>query len=37
LKPVLRAQDFEDFDLESVFQKVAAVPSLLERAFQDRN
>jgi len=37
LKPVLRAQDFEDFDLESVFQKVAAVPSLLERAFHDRN
>ena len=29
LKPVLRAQDFEAFDLESVFQEVAAVASFL--------
>jgi predicted nucleotidyltransferase component of viral defense system len=37
LKPVLRAQDFEVFDLESVFQKVAAVASLLERAAKEPN
>jgi hypothetical protein len=37
LKPVLRAQDFEVFDLESVFQRVAAVASFLEKASQDPN
>lgn len=31
LKPVLRTQDFESFDLESVFQRVAAVASLLAK------
>jgi predicted nucleotidyltransferase component of viral defense system len=32
LKPVLRAQDFQAFDLEAVFQKVAAVASSLANA-----
>jgi len=31
LKPVLRPQDYETFDLEAVFQKVAAMASLLEK------
>jgi predicted nucleotidyltransferase component of viral defense system len=36
LKPVLRAQDFRAFDLESVFQTVADVASLLEKTSRKR-
>lgn len=37
LKPVLRAQDYDAFDLEAVFQKVAAVAFLLEGASHERS